>query len=102
MNDNGILYFEGYLRVPTDGKYVFYLKSGTKALLRINDAKVIDADYHHNPDSTYSSSILLKKGLHPFRLYCRQQKGASLDWQWEGPQIQRQPIPKEVFFKSPK
>jgi arylsulfatase A-like enzyme len=99
-NHNGILYFEGYIRIPTDGKYVFYIRSNTKALLRIHDAKVIDADYHHTPDHTYSSSVLLKKGLHPFRLYCRQQKGASLDWQWEGPQMQRQPIPKEAFFRS--
>jgi hypothetical protein len=100
MNDNGILYFEGYIRIPADGKYAFYLKSDSKALLRIHDAKVIDADYHHNLDTIYSSSILLKKGLHPFRLYCRKQAGTTLDWQWEGPRIQREPIPKEVFFKS--
>lgn len=100
MNRNGILYFEGYIRVPADGKYIFYLKPGTKALLRIHDAMVIDADYHHGTDTMYSSSTLLKKGLHPFRLYYEEQKGASLDWQWEGPQIPRQPIPKEVFFRS--
>ena len=100
MNGNGILYFEGYIRIPIDGEYIFYLQSGTQALLRIHDAKIIDADYHHSPHTTYSSSILLKKGLHPFRLYCREQKGASLNWQWEGPQIQRQPIPGNVFFKS--
>ena len=100
INGDGILYFEGYIRIPTDGNYVFYLKSDAKMLLRIHDAKVIDADYHHSPDTTYSASILLKKGLHPFRLYCRQQKGASLDWQWEGPQVRKQPIPKEAFFRS--
>lgn len=100
MNSNGTLYFDGYIRVPQDGEYVFYLESATKAILRIHDATVIDADYHHNQDEEYTASVLLKKGLHPFRLYCKMQKDASIKWQWSGPQMPKQEIPKEVCFRE--
>ncbi len=40
-NHTGVLYFYGYINVPKDGQYTFYLESNTKAFLRIHDAQLI-------------------------------------------------------------
>src|SRR5690606_9832231 len=39
---NGVMLFEGYIQIPADGTYNFYLNAGGKALLRIHEALVID------------------------------------------------------------
>ncbi len=89
---NGVLYFYGYIRVPEDGDYGFYLKTDGEALLRIHDATVMETDSRHmktgsrriETDSRHietgnghiekneiTATIKLKAGLHPFRLYYR-------------------------------
>ncbi len=97
---NGILYFDGYIKVPKDGKYTFYLKSDTKAFLRIHDAQLIDADFGYAGGSERNSSILLKAGLHPFSLYYKSEMTGkpSLNFQWSGPNIEKQPVPNTAFF----
>src|SRR5204862_144287 len=42
-NDVGLL-FTGYINVPTDGGYTFYMSADTSAFLRIHDAILIDED----------------------------------------------------------
>jgi arylsulfatase A-like enzyme len=97
-NDIGLL-FSGYLSIPQDGDYTFYLRADTGALLRIHNATVIDADCGYTCGEEVSGSMRLKAGLHPFRLYyARGTKGTpSLNLSWSGPQIPKATIPEAVF-----
>ena len=100
-NDIGML-FSGYLDVPQDGDYTFYLHADTGALLRIHDATVIDADFGYIGGEEASGSIRLQAGLHPFRLYyARRTKGKpSLDLAWSGPQLPKVALPAGAFRRN--
>lgn len=98
--NNGALFFEGYLTIPADGEYTFTIRADAGALLRIHDATVIDADYGYVASSEKTGTIRLQKGLHPFRLYYTLKSGNKplLDFKWEGPEINKQQIPANIFF----
>ena len=101
-NYNGVLCFHGYINVPKDGEYNFYLKSDTKAFLRIHEAQVIDADFGYESGMEKSASILLQAGLHPFSLYYQEQMRDHhiLDFEWSGPGFEKENIPENVFFRD--
>jgi arylsulfatase A-like enzyme len=92
----------GYLQVPSDGTYTFYLNSDTRAYLRIHEASVIDADFGYVGGTERSASIDLKSGRHPFRLYyARRTAGTpALSLQWQGPNFTRQAIPDGVYLRD--
>jgi hypothetical protein len=102
---NEVVAYQGYLKIPEDGQYTFYLKTDTGGELRIHDATVIDADYNYWGGVWKRGSIRLKAGLHPFRLYYRrgsQVVSPSLQFQWTKPDKRRRlyggvPIPAKVF-----
>ena len=101
-DQKGVVCFEGYIKVPADGEYTFYLKSDTKVFLRIHDAQVIDADHGYESETEKSASILLKEGLHPFSLYYKEQMEdhPELDFKWSGPGFNKTIIPDAVFFTN--
>jgi arylsulfatase A-like enzyme len=95
-SDFGIKY-TGYINVPVDGKYTFYLRDDSGAQLWLHEAHIIDDDFNHN-GAQVSSSILLQAGLHPIRLFYRGASGAAmLDLQYSGPGIAKQPLPLSSF-----
>lgn len=98
-NNNIGLLFAGYILIPKDGDYTFYLTADTGSLLRIHEATVIDADFGYVHDSEKPGTIRLKAGLHPFRLYyARQKKNApSLKFSWSGPGIDKGLVPDAAF-----
>lgn len=95
----GAMYFEGYIRVPAEGDYTFFLSTGTAAVLKIHNATLIDADYEYFSNTLKKGTIKLSEGLHPFRLYATlPQKGdPALDLEWDGPGLERGKIPASVF-----
>ena len=97
---DGALLFYGYLNIPQDGDYSFSLSTNSGALLRIHDATVIDADFAYTPGTKRSGTIMLKKGLHPFRLYYLKIKNSNqqLEFSWSGPGISEEAIPETIFF----
>ena len=97
-NDIG-LFFTGYLNIPTNGDYTFYLEADSGAVLKIHDATVIDADFGYVGGREMSGSVRLQEGLHRFRLYyARRNSGTpSLKLSWSGPNIPKQIIPDTVF-----
>ena len=99
---NNAFLFSGYIQVPEDGEYTFYIKCSNKAFLRIHDAAVIDADYGYTAGDEVKGSIPLKAGLHPFRMYFRTKDGTnpSLNFQWSGTKIEKQTVPSNVFMRD--
>lgn len=97
-----LLVCEGYLNIPRDGTYNFTLKAQGKALMRIHQALLIDADYGYKSGSPKTGTIRLKTGLHPFKLYYKKadeaEPGFSLKWQ--GPEIRDQALPDDVFRRE--
>ena len=94
-NDIGLSY-QGYLQVPADGDYTFYLTTDTGAFVRLHDTQLIDADYGYAAGTEKSSgTIPLKAGLHPIRIQYRHTTAAShtLSLQWQGPGISKQTVP---------
>ncbi|MFH1144797.1 MAG: glycoside hydrolase family 38 C-terminal domain-containing protein [Candidatus Eisenbacteria bacterium] len=91
------LVFEGFLRVPREGMYTFYLGSDDGSALSIGNDRLIDNDGLHSHEIA-RGHIALGAGLHPLRVeYFQGQGGASLDLEWEGPGIARGPVPAEAL-----
>jgi arylsulfatase A-like enzyme len=96
-DENFGIAFSGFITVPAEGDYTFYLKSDSGALLRIHDAAVIDDDFRHTGTEA-SASIRLQAGRHPFRLYYRHGSGPRrLSLDYSGPNLSRQPVPRGAF-----
>jgi arylsulfatase A-like enzyme len=95
----GQLFFNGYIDIPKDGVYTFYLTAGSGALLRIHEATVIDEDFGYVAGTEKSGTISLKAGLHPFRLYYALKDDIKqlVDFKWESAGISKQVIPAEMF-----
>lgn len=103
-NRNEVVYYSGYLDVPRDGRYTFHLKTDTGAELRIHNITVIDEDYEYWGGVWKHGSIMLKAGLHPFRLYYRRKAklvSPSLKLDWNGPDVGYQSIPDSIFSYVP-
>ncbi len=98
------LFFAGYIQIPADGEYTFFLNTECGAFLRIHDAAVIDADFGYTGGTGRKGNIRLKAGLHPFKLYYTTKSVAKpfLDFQWSGPEISKQPLPSSVFLRNVK
>lgn len=98
--EQGAVVFTGYLKAPADGEYSFSLTADSGAVMRIHDANIIDADFGYESGSEISGSVRLEAGLHPFRLnYLKSGgKAPSLDVQWSGPSLKKQPISVEYLF----
>jgi hypothetical protein len=98
----GVLFFYGYIRIPGDGNYTFYLTADTRTFLRVHDAQAIDEDFGYEGGTERKASMFLKAGLHPFRLYyiCQEQGNPLLDFKWSGPGISKQNIPQNILFRK--
>jgi arylsulfatase A-like enzyme len=96
LQDSGVK-FTGYLKVPTDGTYTFWLTDDDGAQFWLHEAHVIDDDFNHN-GTAVTASIPLKQGLHPFRLFYRHGQGSPiLKLEYQGPGITRQVIPPQAL-----
>lgn len=97
------LFFSGYLQVPAEGDYTFYLSTDTAAFVRLHEAQLIDADFGYVAGSEVNSgTIKLKAGRHPVRIYYRHGSSAThtLSLQWSGPGLAKQPIPSAAFYRE--
>ncbi|HEX7467553.1 MAG TPA: FN3 associated domain-containing protein, partial [Methanobacterium sp.] len=61
------LKYQGFIDIPEDGIYNFYLNCDDGGILRIADREVIDNDGPHGPFEK-AGQVALKKGLQPFVL----------------------------------
>ncbi len=89
--------FNGYIRVPADGQYTFYLTSDSGAQMWLHEAHVIDDDFNHT-GAEVSAAIRLQAGLHPLRLFYRHTSGSChLELKYSGPGLEEQPVPVDAY-----
>ena len=96
--ENSGMVYEGYIKIPADGLYVFYLSSDDGSRLYIDRELVIDNDGLHGDDET-RGRIALKKGLHRFKLSYFQaggDAGLHLGYGLEGGE--KQPVSPASFY----
>ena len=92
----GLLYF-GFINIPADGVYTFYLSSDDGSVLYVAEQLIVDNDGFHW-EETKSGKIALKKGLHPIQLnYFQGKYGYALKLELEGPEMKRQRIPNKML-----
>jgi len=90
--------FSGYIKIPKDGLYTFYLKSNDGSVMYLNDQKLIDNDGAHGIYEKMTSTSL-KTGMHKLKVeYFQQGGGYLLEVFWESDELPKQEIKKEVLF----
>jgi len=99
--DRFALRFKGYVRVPKDGRYVFYTASDDGSRLWIGGKLVVDNDGLPGPVGR-KGYISLEAGLHPITVTFFELSGGDSLWvSYEGPGLQTQWIPKSALFRKP-
>jgi S1-C subfamily serine protease len=92
------LRFTGYVDVPADGIWAFYLASDDGSRLYVGDRLVVDNDGLHAMTEK-RGFIPLKAGKHAITVLCFERTGEEgLRVSWEGPKVKKQPIPATALF----
>jgi len=90
--------FDGFIKVPSDGIYTFYLKSNDGSRLFIDDTELIENDANHGAVEE-PGSIGLKKGMHRIRVrYFQCGGGKALEVGWKAPGMARHEIRSAELF----
>lgn len=93
------LKFRGYIQVPEDGIYSFYLTCDDGGILRIADREVVNNDGWHAPKEK-NGQVALKKGLHKLAIdFIEGGGGYTLKLQYSKNGLEPQDIP-DSWFKS--
>jgi len=89
--------FSGFIEIPDDGKYRFWITSDDGAQLSIDGAMVVDNDGVH-PATEKAGTATLKAGLHSLEVVYFQGGGESeFKVLWAPPATKRAPIPAEAL-----
>ncbi|HBY99789.1 MAG TPA: hypothetical protein DEO84_00580, partial [candidate division Zixibacteria bacterium] len=96
------LTFNGFINIPSDGLYEFYLSSDDGSSLYIGDSLVVD-NYGLHGTGDVLGEIALKAGYHPIKVLMFQAKGdEGLELSVEGPGIEKTGIPANWLFHDTK
>ncbi|MEM7385105.1 MAG: sulfatase-like hydrolase/transferase [Verrucomicrobiota bacterium] len=88
-----------YLKVPSNGVYRFHFKTNGKAVVRIHEAILFDADFGYHGEEQ-ETSLKLEAGLHPITLTLKAGEEKP-EWHlaWTGAD-QKGSIPADAFFRN--
>ena len=90
--------FIGFIEVPEDALYKFYLASDDGSQLFIGDTLVVDNDGLHG-SRVEMGRIALQAGLHPITvLYFQRTGGMDFEVSISGPNMEKQIIPASMLF----
>jgi len=90
--------FDGFIKVPKDDFYTFYLNSNDGSTLFIDGFKLIDNDGAHGSYER-STRISLREGMHKIRLkYFQIGGGKNLKLSWKTKEIPKQEISGKYLF----
>jgi alpha-L-fucosidase len=97
QNDRFGFVYEGFVRVPQDGLYVFYTESDDGSRLAIDGQQVVLNDGQHAMQER-RGEIALAAGLHPIRVDFFEKTGEEgLRVSYRGPGLAKQPIPIDAL-----
>jgi len=97
-SDNYGFVFDGFIKIPADGVYTFYISSDDGSKLLIDNKVLIDNDGMHGIVEK-NNEIPLAKGYHAIRiLFFERSGGDTLQVHWKGPGFTEQNIPASVLF----
>jgi hypothetical protein len=97
-NENFAFQFEGYIDIPKDGWYTFFLSSNDGSILYLNDDEFINNDGPHG-EREVSGATSLREGKHKIGLKYFQMGGDHLlKVFWKGPGFEKTEIPASVLF----
>jgi alpha-L-fucosidase len=92
------LEFSGYVKIPVNGVYTFYLESDDGSKMTIDDSYIIDNNGTH-PMVEKSVEVPLAKGFHKINISFFQQGGGDgLNVSLKGPGIEKQIIGETFYF----
>jgi len=92
------LTLDGFIKVPTDGLYTFYLSSDDGSFLYVADTLVVDNDGLHGSGDVIGQ-VALKAGLHPLHIDMFQAKGdEDLRLSVKGPDSDQAPVIEGMLF----
>ena len=90
--------YQGYIDVPAEGLYTFWLRCSPRGELFIGDDHrwVLESQSRRRENS---NRIALKAGRHPieFRIFYRSDVDRTLEIDYAGPGVERQPIPAGIL-----
>ena len=92
--------FNGFIKIPQDGIYTFYISSDDGSKLLIDDKELIDNDGLHGMGEK-SKEAPLAKGYHRIKVLFFENSGEDdLQVLWKGPGFEKTIIPASVLFKE--
>jgi hypothetical protein len=95
--DFGVQY-TGYIKIPKDGLYTFFINSDDGTDLIIDKKLVVDNDGRHAPQEE-SGSLVLKAGYHKIKVdFFQAGGGMVLDVSIEGPGMKKQVVPADILY----
>ncbi len=90
--------YNGYISIPKDGIYTFYIESNDGSKLYINGKELINNDGGHGAKEE-SGKIALRAGKYPLAVkYFQMGGGKMLRVSWEGSGFKKTEIPADVLF----
>ena len=90
--------YDGYIKIPRDGVYTFFLSTNDGGVLYLDEKRFIDMDGPRTA-SPMSRTIRLKAGVYKIgEKYFQMGGGYSNNVSWKGPGIKKEIIPPEVLF----
>ncbi|MEJ5260673.1 MAG: PA14 domain-containing protein [Anaerohalosphaeraceae bacterium] len=92
--------FEGFIEIPADGLYTFYLNSDDGSKLYIDGGIVVSNDGVHGTQEAEGSAALLA-GMHAIRVtYFEKDGNQRLEVRWAGPGFSKQLISNSVLYRG--
>ncbi len=96
--ENFAVQYSGYINVPSNGTYSFFITSDDGADLTIDKSLVVDNDGRHAAQEQ-SGAVVLRAGFHEIHVrFFQASGGKTLDARIEGPGLTKQIIPTEMLF----
>jgi alpha-L-fucosidase len=98
--ENFSLDYQGFIDIPEDAVYIFYLTSDDGSILYIGEDEIINNDGLHSPTEK-SSEIALGKGIHSIRISFFEKTGGNLlNLSWKSQGMEKQKIPANKLFHT--
>jgi hypothetical protein len=93
---NIALRFTGYIRIPSDGQYTFFMTIDDEASLQIDGSEILRANWTQGERSVTRT---LTAGMHPITLeFYQGSGGVGIDVKWQTPGGAKETIPSAVLF----